>query len=93
MKKALQYLCGMQCQHHIGLSVITEPLDYDSRRAFYDLTVQLENGACIRYVGVAEADFDALEKGDPVLVLYFGHEHLHGYRLPKSDSHSSIPAL
>lgn len=51
------------------------------RRAFYYLTVKLDDGRYIRYVSCKEAEYNSMQQGDPVLVLYFGSEILRGYPL------------
>lgn len=50
-------------------------------RAFFYLTVRLENGEYVRYVNCTEKDYYNYEKGDKVLVVYYGGEIIQGYKV------------
>lgn len=49
--------------------------------AFFYLTVKLENEAYVRYVNCTEKDYYCLDKGDKVLVIYYGREIIQGYKV------------
>ncbi len=55
-------------------------------RAFYYLTVQLQQDATqfVRYVNCTQTDYDALRKGDEVLVVNYGDERIIGYYMKTS---------
>lgn len=50
-------------------------------RAFFYLTVRLENGDYVRYVNCTEKDYYDLDKGNKVLVVYYGGEIIQGYKV------------
>mgnify|MGYP004505049421 FL=1 len=50
-------------------------------RAFFYISVRLENGEYVRYVNCTEKDYYNLGKGDKVLVVYYGGEIIQGYKV------------
>ena len=59
----------------------TNTFQATKERAFFYLTVRLENGEYVRYVNCTEKDYYNLEKGDKVLVVYYGGEIIQGYKV------------
>lgn len=51
------------------------------KKAFYYLIVKLDTGEYVRYVNCIDKDFDCLEQGNKVLVVYYGGEKICGYSL------------